>query len=133
MDKEKIKRIKSRSNPTESHTPAPDPGATITTDRGEEFTVAEIEHSKRIYKSKTPKYDLSWYVKWISSICVLFAMSMRGIEPLVQYDLILSLIGVIGWCWVGILWKDRALILLNGTGVLLLLNTLLREYLFIVN
>lgn len=133
MDKEKIKRIKSRNNPTESVTPAPDPEAVITTDRGEEFTVAEIEHSSRIYKSKTPKGDLSWWVKWASSICVLCAMSMRGIEQLVQYDLMLSLIGVIGWCWVGILWKDRALILLNGTGVLLLLNTLLREYLFVVS
>lgn len=130
MDKDKINRIKSRSN---TPTPAPDPSATITTDRGEEFTVAEIEHSKRIYKSKTPKGDLSWYVKWISSVCVLFAMSMRGIEHLAQYDLILSLVGVIGWCWVGILWKDRALILLNGTGILLLLSTLLREYIFIVS
>ena len=132
MDKEKIKRIRNRTNPTVESTPAPDPEAVITTDRGEEFTVAEIEHSNRIQKSKTPKGDLSWWVKWISSICVLSAMSMRGIEQLVQYDLVLSLIGVIGWCWVGILWKDRALILLNGTGVLLLLNTLLREYLFVM-
>jgi len=133
MNENKIKRIRSRAKSTVENTPAPDPTATITTDRGEEFTVAEIEHSSRIYKSKTPKGDLSWWIKWISSICVLCAMSMRGIEPLVQYDLVLSLIGVIGWCWVGILWKDRALILLNGTGVLLLFNTLLREYVFMVN
>jgi len=133
MDKDKINRIKSRSTGVDNVTPAPDPSATITTDRGEEFTVAEIEHSKRIYKSKTPKGDLSWYVKWFSSVCVLFAMSMRGIEHLAQYDLMLSLVGVMGWCWVGIMWKDRALILLNGTGILLLLSTLLREYVFVVS
>ena len=54
-------------------------------------------------------------------------MSIRGIEGLQLYDLILSLIGVTGWMIVGILWKDRALMLLNGVGIILFLNTLIRH------
>jgi len=100
----------------------------IETDKGQEFTVGEIKHSNRIVKSATPKQDLSWYVKWISSFFILVSMSMRGIEGLQMYDLILSLIGVSGWMWVGFLWKDRALILLNGVGIILFTRTLFQDY-----
>ena len=55
-------------------------------------------------------------------------MSIRGIEGLQIYDLILSLIGVTGWMIVGILWKDRALMLLNGVGIVLFARTLLQDY-----
>ena len=93
-----------------------------------ELSVGEIKNSKRLQKSATPKYDLSWYVKWISSSFILASMSIRGVEGLQHYDLTLSLIGVTGWLWVGLLWKDRALILLNGIGVFLFLNTLIKNY-----
>jgi len=91
------------------------------------FAQEELEKSKRIFKSATPKQDLSWYVKWIASCFILSSMSIRGIEGLQIYDLILSLIGVTGWMIVGILWKDRALMLLNGVGIILFLNTLIRH------
>ena len=100
----------------------------IETDKGEEFTVGEIKHSSRIVKSATPKHDLSWYVKWASSIVVLCALSLRGIDGLQMYDLMLSIVGLAGWLWVGFLWKDRALILLNGAGLLLLINNFLTQY-----
>jgi len=90
------------------------------------FSKEELENSKRIFKSATPKQDLSWYVKWIASCFILSSMSIRGIEGLQIYDLVLSLIGVTGWMIVGILWKDRALMLLNGVGIILFLNTLVR-------
>lgn len=54
-------------------------------------------------------------------------MSMRGVEELSDYDLYLSLIGVFGWLVVGIIWKDRALILLNGIGFAILLNTFIQK------
>jgi len=101
----------------------------IETDKGKEFSVGEIKHSKKIQKSVTPKQDLSWYIKWISSVFILCSMSIRGVQGLQVYDLMLSLVGVIGWMWVGFLWKDRALILLNGVGIVLFVNTLLRDYL----
>mgnify|MGYP003665740492 CR=1 FL=1 len=89
------------------------------------FDPKELENSKRIYKSATPKYDASWYVKWVASC---FILSMRGIEGLQFYDTILSLIGVTGWMVVGLLWKDRALIMLNAVGIILFVRTLLVEY-----
>ena len=100
----------------------------IETAKGKEFTVSEIKHSNRIQKSATPKQDLSWYVKWIASLFILTSMSMRGIDGLQLFDLILSLIGVAGWMWVGFLWKDRALILLNGVGIILFSRTLIQDY-----
>jgi len=54
-------------------------------------------------------------------------MSMRGVEELADYDLYLSLVGVFGWLVIGILWKDRALILLNGIGFAILLNTFIQK------
>lgn len=103
----------------------------IETSKGQEYTVGEIKHSNRIQKSATPKQDLSWYIKWTASIFILASMSIRGVEGLQQYDLMLSLVGVAGWMWVGFLWKDRALILLNGVGIILFLNTLIRDYLVV--
>ena len=87
------------------------------------FDPKEIANSNRIYKSATPKQDLSWYVKWIASLFILVGMSIRGVEGLQFYDLLMSLIGVTGWLIVGLLWKDRALILLNGIGLALLFRT----------
>ena len=52
-----------------------------------EFTKEELENSKRIFKSATPKYTADWYLKWISSIIVLCAMSIRGIPELIFFDL----------------------------------------------
>jgi|TARA_B110000444_G_scaffold260514_1_gene307796 hypothetical protein len=99
----------------------------IETRKGKEFTVGEIKHSNRIQKSATPKQDLSWYIKWIASVFILSSMSIRGVPGLQFYDLVLSLIGVCGWMVVGFLWKDRALMLLNGVGIVLFLNTLIKS------
>ena len=88
------------------------------------FDKRELENSKRIFKSATPKYDISWYVKWIASAFVLAAISIRGIEGLQFYDLILSLFGIAGWLIVSVLWRDRALIVLNGVGLIFLLRNL---------
>ena len=100
----------------------------IETEKGQEFTVGEIKHSNRIQKSATPKQDLSWYIKWTASLFILASMSIRGIPELATWDISLSLVGVAGWMWVGFLWKDRALILLNGVGIILFSRTLLQDY-----
>ena len=94
------------------------------TNRKPEFHPEEIENSNRIFKSATPKYTADWYIKWIASVFVLAAMSIRGIPEYQLYDLYLSIIGIFGWVIVSILWKDRALIMLNSFGLLFLLRTL---------
>ena len=88
------------------------------------FTQEELKNSKRIQKSATPKYTVDWYVKWIASIFILAALSMRGLDGLQIYDLICSIIGIGLWLWVSIVWKDRALVMLNGVGLLFLLRNL---------
>lgn len=94
-----------------------------------EFKKEELENSKRIFKSATPKYTLDWYVKWVASVFVLVAMSMRGVQEYVMYDLYLSFIGITLWLVVSILWQDRALIMLNGAGLLFLIRNIIEQWL----
>jgi hypothetical protein len=42
-------------------------------------------------------------------------------------DLIMSCIGISLWTVVAVLWKDRALILLNGVGLIFLLRNLFQS------
>ena len=70
----------------------------------------------------TPLHDLTWYVKWVSTLLVIVAVVCRSLE-LHLYDLVFSLLGVVGWTFVGLRWHDRALTLLNTVlGVLLILG-----------
>ena len=85
----------------------------------------ELKNSNRWFKSATPKYTLDWYIKWVSSIFILAAMSMRGVEGLQLYDLIFSITGVAGWLIVSAIWEDRSLIMLNSFGLILLLKNLI--------
>lgn len=93
-----------------------------------DFSQEELENSKRIFKSATPKYTLDWYLKWIASIFVLLAMSIRGVEGMQLYDLLLSIVGIALWLWVSLIWKDRALIILNGVGLMFLINNLAQTF-----
>lgn len=93
------------------------------------YSKQELENSNRIFKSATPKYDLSWYVKWTASAIMLVAMSFRGAQVLPQFDLMLSFVGCLGWLWVGVLWKDRALIILNAVAVVILFSGILKLFL----
>ena len=93
------------------------------------FSKEELEKSRRIFKSATPKYTADWYIKWVASIFVLVAMSIRGVEDYILYDLILSTIGISLWLIVSVLWKDRALIMLNGAGLLFLIRNIFENLL----
>ena len=84
--------------------------------------------STRVFKKITPKYDLSWYVKWVSSVLILTAVCFRAAGGFHMFDLYFSFAGTIGWLWVGILWHDRALIVLNSIGVALLGLGLLKHW-----
>ena len=91
------------------------------------FSPEELKNSKRIYKSATPKYTLDWYIKWVASGFILTAMSIRGIDSYLMVDLVMSCIGISLWTVVAVLWKDRALILLNGVGLIFLLRNLFQS------
>ena len=55
------------------------------------FDKKELENSKRIFKSATPKYTADWFIKWVASAFILVAMSVRGVEGMQLY---LSLIHI---------------------------------------
>ena len=84
--------------------------------------------STRVFKKITPKGDLSWFVKWVSVVLILFATSARATGTMPQVDLWFGLFGTLGWFWVGYLWHDRALILLNGVLVTLISMGLMKYY-----
>ena len=46
------------------------PDTVVKTKKGKEFTIGEIQNSNRVYKSATPKEDLSWYVKWTATMAI---------------------------------------------------------------
>ena len=59
------------------------------------------------------KNTIEWYVKWVATIFVLTGMVLRTTQEYMFADITLSLIGALGWLFVEIKWKDRALTLLN--------------------
>ena len=66
----------------------------------------------------TPTYDLSWYIKWASSIVIIVGMILSSLN-VYPINLYVHTVGVAGWLWVGFLWHDRALILLNGIAIVI--------------
>ena len=84
-------------------------------------------NSSRVYKKVTPKGDLSWYIKWASSVLLIIAMVLTSanIHP---YNLYPATLGMIGWLVVGLLWHDRALIVLNAISVAIYATGILNSW-----
>ena len=61
-----------------------------------------------------PQKDLSWYIKWISTILIIISLMLRSAERFTPFDLAFSLAGSLGWLAVGVLWHDRSIIILNA-------------------
>jgi len=70
-------------------------------------------NSTRVYKKVTPRYDLSWYIKWASSITLIIAMMFTAVD-IYPINMWIANFGFVGWLIVGMLWHDRALIVLNA-------------------
>ena len=95
----------------------------------QKFSKEELQNSKRIYKSATPKLTIDWYIKWVSSVLLIIAMFARGYEELKLLDLVFSTLGCMGWLVVSLIWKDRALIILNSLAVFVLGSGIVRYFL----
>ena len=85
-------------------------------------------NSSRVFKKVTPKGDLSWYIKWAASAFLIVGMILASAN-LFPYNIMVASVGVLGWLIVGMLWHDRALILLNGALALILTMGLMKVYL----
>ena len=73
-------------------------------------------NSSRVYKKVTPKGDLSWYIKWASSIILIVAMLFTSAN-MFPINLYIANLGFVGWLIVGMLWHDRSLIVLNAVSL----------------
>ena len=84
---------------------------------------------KRRIESVTPKGDLSWYVKWISSVFIILGMMMTSLDiSLYPINLFFHLIGVSGWFVVGMLWHDRSLIVVNGIAMTIFMMGIIKHF-----
>ena len=84
-------------------------------------------NSSRVYKKVTPRGDLSWYIKWASSIILIIAMMFTAFE-ISPINMWIANIGFIGWLMVGLLWHDRALIVLNAISLAIYSMGILNYY-----
>ncbi len=75
-------------------------------------------------KTSTPlkeHHELVWYIKWASSIILVFAM-IATTNDLYPWNMFLQFLGVAGWLWVSIIWNDRALIVINAVASAIFIN-----------
>jgi len=87
-----------------------------------------IEGNDQIFEAVTPKYTLDWYIKWIASLFILASLAFRAADgDWKMYDLVFGTVGVIGWTIVSIMWRDRALIILNAVSLMMLITGILNH------
>ena len=79
-----------------------------------------------VNKFKTPKLTLDWYIKWASSLIILVAMSLRSTGEFPFADMCLSFVGCAGWIAMGVIWKDRAILILNSVACFILLTGIIK-------
>lgn len=87
----------------------------------EEYELREHEHPSKTSTPLKHHHPLSWWLKWASSLVLIFAMIMTT-NDMYPYNMFLQFIGVAGWLWVSIIWNDRALIVVNAVAVAIFLN-----------
>ena len=82
-----------------------------------------------LVKKITPYKDRSWYIKWCASFILLGAIAIRSAGICYELDIILSCIGTAMWGYVGFVWHDRALIVVNSVACVMLIVALLKIFL----
>ncbi len=85
-----------------------------------------MEDQATTVKKITPYKDVSWYIKWCASFLLIGAVIIRAADVLHFMDVLLSCIGTAMWGYVGYMWNDRALILINTVACAILTVGLIR-------
>ena len=62
----------------------------------------------------TPYKDVTWYVKWTACAFILSAIVIRAADYSHLLDMMFSFTGMGLWAWVGFMWHDRSIIVLNA-------------------
>ena len=89
---------------------------------------AIVEEWDRVVETATPSSGIDWYIKWFSSIMILTSLAFRAADgEWKMFDLVFGTIGVMGWTVVSIMWRDRALIMLNVVSLMMLIVGILNN------
>lgn len=73
--------------------------------------------------------NFDWYLKWVASVVILASLAFRAAGPEWRdFDLGFGVVGIALWLWVSVIWKDRALIMLNAVSLFMLATAILREF-----
>ena len=80
--------------------------------------------------SEKPK-DLTWKIKWVSTVTLILAMILTS-QNIYPYNLAFHILGILGWTYVSIVWNDRALIVINSVGLAIFSNGIV-SYLVKIN
>ncbi len=83
--------------------------------------------SKIEWKKLTPVGTLDWYIKWVASFIILIGMALTSIN-LTPFNLYFHFVGVVGWLVVGVMWHDRALMVVNSVAAMIFLMGILNYY-----
>lgn len=60
----------------------------------------------------TPSNGITWWLKWLGSLSGMSAALLTALE-LHPFNMIMGLICFVSWSIVGMMWHDRALIVMN--------------------
>lgn len=105
-------------------------GSAIEREQPVEEAECSLEHEPSIEKPDDKWYpnNIDWYVKWAASVLVLISLALRSAGPEYRiYDLWFGVVGIALWTWVSVMWKDRALIILNAVSFFFIATAILRE------
>lgn len=86
-----------------------------------DFELQDHEHPSKTLTPKRHHHPLSWWLKWVSSVVLIFAM-IATTNNMYPWNMFLQFLGVAGWLWVAVIWNDRALIVVNAVAVAIFLN-----------
>jgi len=77
-------------------------------------------------KKVTPYQDATWWVKWFATGFILLGVMIRAAGGPQVLDFSLTIAGGLAWAWVGFMWHDRALLILNAVVTSIMVVGLLR-------
>ena len=87
-------------------------------------------HNGTSIVTKPPLYTLDWYIKWFSSVVLMIGMLLTS-NNIYPVNLYFHFVGIAGWMIVGMLWNDRALMVINSFALATIATSLFR--IFITN
>ena len=88
------------------------------------FPQSQLNFTLRSANIMTPKFHFVDILKWIATIIQLIGYGMTGLN-LIPYNIYMFFIGIFLWFAVGVMWKDKAIMVVHvGAFISLLIGHL---------